>query len=158
MPHVSLSGPNSMAHDERDRIDEILARDFEAAARRGEAEEALPIAVEARYDASSGRVLITFNNGCLFAFPAALAQGLENAAPEALAEIEIWGGQGLHWPALDVDLSVPGLLMGIFGTEAYMASQRAARAGAVRSPRKAAAARSNGAKGGRPRKTRTAAE
>jgi hypothetical protein len=61
-------------------------------------------------------------------------------------------GRGLHWEPLDVDLSVPGLLAGLFGTRAYMDRQRAARAGAATSAAKAAAARRNGAKGGRPRK------
>jgi hypothetical protein len=66
-----------------------------------------------------------------------------------LAAVEILGnGYGLHWEALDADISVPGLLAGIFGTKAYMARL----AGRTKSPAKAAAARANGAKGGRPRK------
>jgi hypothetical protein len=47
---------------------------------------------------------------------------------------------------------VPGLLAGLFGTKAYMDRQRAARAGSATAAAKAAAARRNGAKGGRPRK------
>ena len=63
-----------------------------------------------------------------------------------LAQVEILGaGYGLHWEALDADLSIPGLLAGLFGTRAHMARM----AGLVKSPRKAAAARENGAKGGR---------
>ena len=55
-------------------------------------------------------------------FPARLAQGLENATDDELAAVEILGlGYGLHWEALDADLSVPGLLAGRFGTKAYMA-------------------------------------
>jgi hypothetical protein len=108
-----------------------------------------PRATSARFDPTSGRIIVELTNGCTFAFPPRLAQGLENATNEALAEIEILGaGYGLHWEALDVDLSVPGLLAGLFGTKTYMAR----RAGEVKSPAKAAAARANGAKGGRPRK------
>jgi hypothetical protein len=59
-------------------------------------------------------------------------------------------GFGLHWETLDVDFSVAGLVNGIFGTAKWMA----ARAGRAISPAKAAAARANGAKGGRPRKAR----
>jgi Protein of unknown function (DUF2442) len=83
-----------------------------------------------------------------------VGRGLERASDAELAQVEVLGlGLGLHWERLDVDLSVPGLLAGLFGTKAYIDRQRAARAGATSSPAKAAAARRNGAKGGRPRKS-----
>jgi hypothetical protein len=112
-----------------------------------------PRARRARYDRRTGRVHVELTNGCNFAFPARNAQGLERASDAELAQVEVLGlGLGLHWERLDVDLSVPGLLAGLFGTKAYIDRQRAARAGATTSPAKAAAARRNGAKGGRPRK------
>jgi len=130
-------------------------RMFDEAERRGRqslAEE--PRAKDARYDRRSRRVLVNLSNGCSFAFPARLAEGLEDAADADLAAVEILGaGYGLHWDKLDVDLSIPGLLAGLFGTQAYMDRLRAARAGSATSPRKAKAARRNGAKGGRPRKS-----
>ena len=96
---------------------------------------------------------VDLTNGCSFAFPARSAQGLERASDAELAQVEILGlGLGLHWERLGVDLSVPGLVAGLFGTRAWMDRQRAARAGAARSAAKASAARRNGAKGGRPRK------
>ena len=109
----------------------------------------------ARYDRKTGRIFVELTNGCSFAFPARRAQGLEDASDDELAKIEILGlglGFGLHWEQLDVDLSVPGLLAGLFGTKAYVDRARAARAGSATSPAKAAAARRNGAKGGRSRK------
>jgi len=116
-----------------------------------------PRARAARYDRRNGRVHVELTNGCTFAFPARHAQGLAHATDAELAQVEILGlGLGLRWERLDVDLSVPGLLAGLFGTKAYMDRQRAARAGAASSPAKAAAARRNGAKGGRPRKRATA--
>ena len=97
---------------------------------------------------------VALTNGCSFAFPARKAQGLERASDEDLARVEILGlGLGLHWERLDVDLSVPGLLAGLFGTKAFMDRQRAAHAGSATSLAKALAARRNGAKGGRPRKS-----
>jgi hypothetical protein len=79
-----------------------------------------------------------------------LAQGLESATDDQHSKIEILGaGFGLHWEVLDVDLSIPGLLADAFGTRAYMAR----RAGEATSPTKAAAARIDGSKEGRPRKT-----
>jgi hypothetical protein len=129
---------------------ELTDAEIDAAAGRGKIARCLePRAAAARYDAQAGHIVVDLTNGCTFAFPPALAQGLEGASPAQLAHVEILGaGYGLHWEALDADLSIPGLLAGIFGTKAYMAR----RAGQATSPAKAAAARSNGAKGGRPRK------
>jgi Protein of unknown function (DUF2442) len=112
-----------------------------------------PHARAVRYDHRSGRVHVDLTNGCSFAFPARSAQELERASDADLAQVEVLGlGLGLHWERLDVDLSVPGLLAGLFGAKAYMDRECAARAGAATSVAKAAAARRNGAKGGRPRK------
>lgn len=125
-----------------------------AAERRGQRSlRTEPRARAARYDRRTGRVHVDLTNGCTFAFPARNAQGLERASNSELAQVEILGlGLGLHWEQPEVDLSVPGLLAGLFGTKAYMDRQRAARAGASTSAAKAAAARRNGEKGGRPRK------
>ena len=109
----------------------------------------VPHAASARYDRDADRIIVDLTNGCTFAFPPRLVQGLEDATADQLAKVEIGSGYGLHWDALDVDLTVHGLMSGVFGTQAYMAR----RAGQVRSPAKTAAARTNGAKGGRPRKS-----
>jgi hypothetical protein len=124
---------------------------IDAAAKRGRiARDNEPRAASARYDRRRDRVIVELTNGCTFTFPPRLAQGLESATADQLAAVEVLGaGYGLHWEALDVDLSIPGLLAGLFGTKAYMARH----AGRARSPAKAAAARANGAKGGRPRKS-----
>jgi uncharacterized protein DUF2442 len=131
--------------------------ELRAAIRRGrKADETEPRAASARYDEPSGRVVIELTNGCSFAFPAALGEGLHGAAPAPLAAVEVTaGGRALRWDELDVDLGVAPLLSGIFGTAAWMRELRSklGRAGGrVSSPRKARAARENGKKGGRPRK------
>ncbi|ALR23291.1 DUF2442 domain-containing protein [Sphingobium baderi] len=130
---------------------EITDAQIDAALERGKlALETEPRAATARYDRQLDRVIVDLTNGCTFAFPPRIAQGLEAASADQLAEVEILGlGYGLHWEGLDVDLSLPGLMAGILGTKAYMAR----RAGQATSQAKAAAARANGAKGGRPRKT-----
>jgi hypothetical protein len=52
-----------------------------------------------------------------------------------------------------VDLFVPALVAGRFGSRAWMVRELARHAGQAKSPAKAAAAKANGAKGGRPRKS-----
>jgi len=130
---------------------DLTGAQIDAAAKRGRiARDNEPRAASARYDRRRDRVIVELTNGCTFTFPPRLAQGLESATADQLAAVEVLGaGYGLHWEALDVDLSIPGLLAGLFGTKAYMARH----AGRARSPAKAAAARANGAKGGRPRKS-----
>ncbi len=133
---------------------ELTDAQIDAAAERGKAARRdEPRAAAARYDRKLGRVIVELTNGCTFAFPPRLAQGLEAATEDQLAQVEILGaGYGLHWEALDADLSIPGLLTGLFGTRTYMARH----AGQATSASKAAAARANGARGGRPRKSRIA--
>ena len=128
---------------------------FKAADKLGQAMlESEPRAAAARYDPATGRIVIDLLNGCAYAFPARLAQELQGASERDLGDIEVDGlGFNLHWPALDVDLYVPALIAGVFGTRAWMAREFARVAGRAKSPAKAAAARKNGAQGGRPRKT-----
>jgi len=139
---VTKGGDRSRADISDAQIDAAMAR-----GKHGLTTE--PRAAVARYDRQSGRVVVDLTNGCTFAFPARVAEGLASASDEQLEQVEVLGvGLGLHWEALDVDLSVPGLLAGLFGTAAYMAR----RAGQAKSAAKAAAARANGAKGGRPKR------
>jgi hypothetical protein len=127
---------------------------IDAAIERGKAaHQHEPRAASARYDRKHRRVIVELTNGCTFSFPPHLAQGLEDGTDDDLTPVEIFGaGYALHWEALDADLSVPGLLAGLFGTRSHMARL----AGQATSPAKATAARVNGAKGGRPRKPATA--
>lgn len=111
-------------------------------------------AISARYDRRRGRVIVAIHTGVEMTFPTRLVEGLANAPDDKLADIEISpAGLGLHWPQLDADLYVPALLQGVFGSKRWMASQLGAQGGRARTPAKAAAARANGSKGGRPRKT-----
>ena len=100
-------------------------------------------------------VLLNSNLGIFFS-PAS-AEGLEQATPDELSEIEISpSGYGLHFPRLDADLYLPALLEGVFGSERWMASRMGTRGGKSRSTAKTAAARLNGKKGGRPPQKRVA--
>jgi hypothetical protein len=110
-----------------------------------------PIARAARYDSRRGLIVIALEGGCEFAFPAALAEGLADAPRSKLTKIKISpNGLGLHWPLLDADLYVPGLIEGAFGSGRWM-QQIGKLGGLSRSTMKAKASRENGKRGGRPK-------
>ncbi|EUB98011.1 Protein of unknown function DUF2442 [Rhizobium sp. CF080] len=130
---------------------EITDAELTRAKRRWETERAQrPVPVSARFDHSSGRIVVEFANGAAFMVPARSLEGLTEAADEQLAEVELLGETGLHWESLDVDYSISGLMSGVFGSRTFMEAQR--RGGQSKSPAKIAASRANGTKGGRPRK------
>jgi len=128
-----------------------LARRYRHASDEGaKATVSEPRAASARYDAGSERIIVELTNGCQFVFPPELVQGLAGAPSGALAKVTVTpAGWGLHWEDLDVDLSVPNLALGIFGTRAWM-QELGRRGGLRRSQAKARASRKNGQKGGRP--------
>ena len=138
-----------------DRSDDLISdAELDAAEERGRIMQATqPNAVAVHYDRVTGRVVVNLVNGCVYEFPPQLVQDLQGAGPDDLERVIVDGaGFNLHFPTLDADLYVPRLVSGIFGTRAWMMRSLAREAGRVSSPAKAAAARVNGAKGGRPRK------
>jgi hypothetical protein len=66
-------------------------------------------------------------------FPVELAQELAGASPKDLADVRITpSGEGLRWPRLDADLSLPNLLAGEFGSKSWMAKLNRNGGGEVR--------------------------
>src|SRR5450432_164035 len=130
----------------------VTKEQFKAANKRGKFMLAQgPVARAARYDAKRGLIVVTLNSQCEFSFPAALAEGLAGAPRSKLAKIEISpSGLGLHWPLLDADLYIPGLIEGAFGSGRWM-QQIGKLGGSSRSAIKAKASRANGKRGGRPK-------
>src|ERR1051326_7617049 len=92
--------------------------EFDLATKRAERRHSTgPAAVAARYDRGRDRVVVELSSGYEVAFPPRRAQGLERAKPSDLAAIEISpSGFGLHFPKIDVDLWLPALLEGVFGS------------------------------------------
>jgi len=114
-----------------------------------------PEAVGASYDAAGDAIAIRFVDGIELRLPRRLLEGLQQATPEQLVRIELEGsGTGLVWRALGVAHYIPGLVAGVFGTRRWMA-EIGRRGGTRRTKAKALAARANGAKGGRPRRSRS---
>jgi hypothetical protein len=132
-------------------IDRAIER---ARIRRG---EALVTAVEYRPGPGLDLFILKLSDGSRHVIPREDLQGLQSAAKDQVARVEILGGgTGLHWPALDVDFYVPGLLRGVYGNRKWMA-QIGRSGGSVKSAAKKAAAQANGLKGGRPRRKEIAA-
>ena len=102
---------------------ELTDDEIAAARERGRiADETEARATAARYDRETGRIIVDLRNEGVFSFPARLAQGLENATDDQLAEVEVIGmGYGLHWESLNEDHAMPALVAGIMGNRRYMA-------------------------------------
>ena len=159
---------------------ELTDADIAAARQRGqESDVSEARAVSVRYDEPSRTLVLTLRGGMTLLIPIHLLQGVAGAAPEHIHEVMLRPrGAGLHWETLDADFSVQGLVAGSFGNTAWMehlraqglldaasearleavahlrnsATQMGRKGGSRRTPAKAAAAKENGRKGGRPRK------
>jgi hypothetical protein len=82
-----------------------------------------PRAISAHYDPTLRLIIIHLRSGAVFSFPPDVAQGLADASAKDLAQVEVTPmGDGLHWPALDTDFSIAGLLSGRFGNQKWMAN------------------------------------
>jgi hypothetical protein len=132
----------------------ITSKEFKEAGERMDALRAsTPFATAAHYDRKTRNIIVKLSSGVGLFFSPQDAQGLERGTAVQLSDIEISAsGFGLHWPQLDADLWVPGLLEGLLGSQAWMAARLGAKGGKSRSLPKRTAARANGALGGRPRK------
>lgn len=104
---------------------ELESGEYEAAVERARVRaETEPHAVAARYDRRLRLVLIELNTGLRVAFRPADVQGLESATVADLSVIELDAdGFGLHFPTIDADVWLPGLLAGHFGSKNWMAAR-----------------------------------
>jgi hypothetical protein len=86
-----------------------------------EADATEPRAASARYDAPGKRLIVELRDGAILQIPVHLLQGVAGGDAQEIAAVEIWGdGYALHWEELDADITVPGLVAGIFGTRKWM--------------------------------------
>lgn len=159
---------------------------LEAANRRGLNSRVGEVhATSVRYDQDGADLVLTLRGGLTLLVPVHLLQGVAGAAPELIERVELMSSGGaLHWEDLDADFSLQSIAAGSFGSQAWMqkledaglldeasierrravailraptASEMGRKGGAARTSAKGQAARANGAKGGRPRKTPVAA-
>jgi hypothetical protein len=134
---------------------DISAEDHERYGRaraRGDARVADPSSVvNARCVSGADAIELVFKGGGSMSIPSAIVPGLERSSASKLEPVVVSpAGDALSWPSLDVDVSVPGLVERAFGTRLFAAST--GRRGGRRRSKAKAAAKANGARGGRPRK------
>ncbi len=100
--------------------------EFKTAGKRMEKmRKAIPYAVAARYEPKLHRVLVTLNNHLEVAINPEQTQTLQGKPAAALKAIEISpSGYALFFPTLDDGIYLPGILQGVFGTNAWMAANR----------------------------------
>ncbi len=137
----------------RRRILPMTDADYRRAIESGEKMAASPLRVtRVRYDANTDSLELRLRGGVMVALPRKQIWELARAKPAQLRRIEIQpGGDAISFPSIDVDIYVPGLLADELGSLFAKAMGRRSRGRT--SPKKAAASRANGRKGGRPKKT-----
>src|ERR1017187_4612850 len=86
-------------------------------------------------------IIVRMSDGSIHGIPKSKLEGLSDATNEVVSNVEITeDGLGLRWPDIDLDMYVPALLQGIYGTRAWMSSL-GRQGGRARSEAKRAAAR-----------------
>lgn len=133
-------------------VENELRSNFARASRAGDgAAKTEPRAACVAYRDQKHALRIELTNGAAITLPVKLIPSLRRAVPRDVRTVEILGrGGGLRWESLDLDLSVPALFASVFAGPGWLA-ELGRLGGRKSSAAKAAAARRNGLKGGRPR-------
>lgn len=135
----------------------ITDQEYAAALKAGRKEAETEFrASSVRYVPERDAIEIITTRGAGFLIPKQWIDTLKNVHPEDLAQMEAWlDGTAIEIDALDIHISVHGLLtqsLPAMLPARALAGLFASRGGKATSETKRATARSNGRKGGRPRK------
>ncbi|ADW67380.1 DUF2442 domain-containing protein [Granulicella tundricola] len=130
--------------------------EIEAALNRAKVHDNDPLAVTVEHVQDLRLLIVGLSNGRRLVLPMEDLQGLGSVTHEQIQNYELLGrGSGISFPDLDVDLYVPALIEGVYGNRRWMA-MLGRKGGSVRSEAKRMASKTNGAKGGRPKKVSAA--
>lgn len=141
----------------REETDAEFLERFEQAKREGDRLAGTEPCAKAIVFHPEGRsFILTLTGGTTIGFAAEAIPQLANASNTELAGVEVIpSGTGLSWRAVDVDLSVSGLVLSLIGGPEWRRAIRQAAnrlAAQTGSEARTKASRENGKKGGRPRK------
>ena len=112
--------------EERRLVDRVVLTpedeaDIDEALRTTRDPEDEDVAVTACYDPGFHLLVVELKTGQRLAIPCEELQGLCDASPQKLAEVEIVSyGTALHWEKLDEGFRVVGLRQGIYGSRRWM--------------------------------------
>ncbi len=127
-------------------------KEIEAARVRGREIADAPSAIEEVRTTQNRTLFLRFRNGTRLEIPLAAIEELSTATQEQMRGIVISPlRDSISVPRLDVDIYVPGLVSDVLNSNA--ARNFARLGGSKKTLEKRAAARANGRKGGRPKKT-----
>jgi hypothetical protein len=140
----------------------VTDAEYSRAVQAGQQSE--PRAQSVRFHRPSKRLQIELQDGTAVMIPISSIQGLSEATAKEVESVELLAdGYALHWPSLDADATIPGLVAGIFGSRQWMRhlasnflAEAGRKGGSASTPGKRTASRANGKLGGRPRKKATA--
>jgi hypothetical protein len=104
--------------------------------------------VAARFKPKSDVLVLTLRSGITLEFPRTHVREIARIAPQNVGRVEVQpGGDGISFLNHDIDISIPGLLADELGT--LFARAIGKRGRGKTSPKKSAASRKNGERGGR---------
>ncbi len=110
-------------------------------------------AAEAFYDNRSRSLVVRLENGSTITTPISALPEFNQTDPKDIAAVKLRpSGTSLQWERLDQDFTVGGLIATVFGSQVLM-RELGRKGGSVSTIAKAAAARENGRRGGRPPKS-----
>ncbi len=98
--------------------------DIDAALERAKLLPEWPRALSGEYNKALDLVILKIDNGQRLVIPREQLEGLENASEAELANIQIFSGQDIAWPQLDVDHYLPSLLKGKYASKKWKAARQ----------------------------------
>lgn len=132
----------------------VIATDaeIETALEQAKVHAGEPVAETVEHIPNLNLLIVGLSNHRRLVIPVEDVQGLVGATHEQLQNYELLGrGTGISFTDLDVDLHVPALIEGVYGNRRWLA-QLGRIGGKATTEAKRMAAKTNGAKGGRPKR------
>ena len=77
-------------------------------------------ALSGEYNRALDLIILRLDNGRRLVIPREDMQGLQEATPEQISDIQVFFGNDICWPQLDLDHDLQALLKGRYGNDRWM--------------------------------------